>query len=159
MSRCLFLSSLYLTLFCSVAMGTHICRAEQGDLSELPEWLFINDLPFPIKMSCDICDAWPGTGAGGGGVPQGAELGPLALAPRWCQLWIRQLWLSASWFRSTRRGWWRKRKKNIAKKKKQLQLKSISLHNFFRHKNCCSGGISYQRNSSRLMQLCFLVKR
>lgn len=137
----LYLLSLTLPLFRIVKTGIPICRAEQGDILPL-KYLFMNVLAFSIKMSCDICDAWPGTEAGGSGVPQGAELGPLTLAPSWCQLWFWQLWLSASWFRSTISGWGRKRYKKNSLCHYSLWLK---------------GEQSYERNSSGVLEMCIFA--
>ena len=49
--------SLALPMFYTVTVALHIYSAEEGDLSGLLECLFINDLPFSIKMSYGICDA------------------------------------------------------------------------------------------------------
>lgn len=99
MSRCLslYLHCLALPPLCAVTF--HLYKGEQGDLSVPSERLFINDLAFSIRMSRDICDGWPGTGCG---VPQGAEPGPLALAPRLVSTVSRTL--SASWIRSSKAG-------------------------------------------------------
>lgn len=43
--------------FCTVTVVTRICRTEQGDVSGLKEYLFMKDLSFSIKVSCDIFDA------------------------------------------------------------------------------------------------------
>lgn len=56
-------------------------------------------------MSCDICDAWPAAAAAGGCAEQrGDDTGPAALGLCRCQLCVRQLCLSASWFGTARRG-------------------------------------------------------
>lgn len=64
------------------------------------EWFTLS-----IKMSCDICDAWPAPAAGGDCAEQrGDDTGPAALGLCRCQLCVRQLRLSASWFGTARRG-------------------------------------------------------
>ena len=105
-------------------------------LSVLQDGFFMNDLPFSIKVSYDICDAWPGAGTGGSGVPQGDELGPLALVPHWCQQWVWQLWLSASWFRSEEEEAGREEKDDHASKKRGKWPEAKSKSQLLKNTNC-----------------------
>lgn len=65
--------------FLSYVLSTYRHVLRRWDLSEPKECFFYKWFTFSIKMSCDICDAWPATNTGGSAVPQGAKQGPRAL--------------------------------------------------------------------------------